>query len=123
MENENIKWTKEDKNFLTDNWHIMSLGDIAKQLHRSENAVKNRAFMMGLRKERIANPMPPMCLPTTKNNKKYAQKASSKAKKVSDPVAGKIPVRIDYRTVIYVAAGTPQKEIDKIVQRYPKQQE
>lgn len=123
MANENIRWTKEDNDFLTVNWHSMTTEDIAKKLHRSENAVKNRANMMGLRKKGFVTPMRPMCLPTTNNNKKYAQRANAKSKKVVDPVAGKIPVRIDHRTVIYVAAGTPQKEIEKIMQRYPKQQE
>ncbi len=123
MITEKRSWSKYDKDFLTANWGRMTPGEIARGLHRTELAVKNRAFMMGLRKpEEVnkGNKMPPMCLPTTNNNRKFAERVH--AKKIVDPVAGKVAIRVDHRTVIYVKPGTSAKDIERMKKQYQRKE-
>ncbi|HEX2986130.1 MAG TPA: hypothetical protein VHO71_04870 [Caproiciproducens sp.] len=41
-------WTKEEYDYLMDNWGRVSLGGISKHLNRSENSIKVKVFRLGL---------------------------------------------------------------------------
>lgn len=41
-------WTKEEVNYLEENWGSITLGTICKNLNRSKNAIKLKAYRMGL---------------------------------------------------------------------------
>lgn len=42
------KWTKEERKYLSDNWGIIKVENIANTLGRSKRAVENQAYYLGL---------------------------------------------------------------------------
>lgn len=48
MERKNTKWTKEEEQYLQDNWGMFSVKTLAKNLGRSENAINVRKHKLGL---------------------------------------------------------------------------
>ena len=43
-----MRWSKEEEEFLTENWGNLSIKAIAKKLNRSENAIEVRKTRLGL---------------------------------------------------------------------------
>ena len=48
MTRKNTKWTKEEEQYLQDNWGTLSVKTLAKNLGRSENAINVRKHRLGL---------------------------------------------------------------------------
>ena len=112
-------WANEHLEFLRSNYANADFKYMLCYLQRTKDAVSRKASDLGLKREhkkkaaykgRKAEPMKPMTLAV--KNAKHRMKA--------DPCAGKHPVRIDHKTVVYVPDACTPQQSDAIVSIYRK---
>lgn len=120
------KWTTIEEAYLRDNYGLFPLPKLAKQMNRSQKSIASRASFLKLRIDRkkkasvkgSGGRMPPLTLPVQSVLKKHAERAN-KARRV-DPIAGRVPLRIDHKTIIYIPANSSAKDIEGYRSRYER---
>lgn len=112
-------WTPEERKLLTDCWKTHTPAQIGKALKRTANQVKSEAWKLGLR-----NPVGSVKVNNTKPITltgvllKQIEKSKKQAKILADPTIGKVPFRVNAKTVVYINANSTPEQKEALIKQY-----
>jgi hypothetical protein len=121
---ESKHWTQDEVNYLIKYHKEKKSSEIADALNRPIESVKSKISRLGLRKEQaiqsnIFNKKPQIGKADSRIRGKFTNKKSFENKAESVMV----PVRIDYKTIIYIKSGdNPEEARIKYIERTTKPQ-
>ncbi|MBS1642739.1 MAG: hypothetical protein JST94_11915 [Bacteroidetes bacterium] len=112
-------WTSAERSFLNENWKNYTPAEIGKALKRNATQVKSEAWKLGLR-----NPVGSVKINTTKPLTlpnvllKQWEKNKKQPKPIVDPTVGKIPFRVNAKTVVYISSNATAEQKEALIKKY-----